>query len=673
MPVKKDAIKLVKDTSLIFYTESSGDGKDLDIIIKRDKAESNTIKLSDVFNRIPHGHVIKSETGMGATYLELRSQRNSIIVEPLRITASSKSKELEGSLYIGSPLKKEDIEVTDKMIKSYCNSKANKHKKILVVADSLPRLLRVLGKRMFQDYFLMIDEIDSFQTDSSFREKMENCIDIYKQFPVDKRALVSATSISFSDPVLQEEKRTEIYYDEFKPRKIIIIHTTDVKMSAYYMIVAYLTSFKDDKFMVAFNSIKGCRTLADKLVASNVLSTEDIKIFCSADSEQAVRNYYDLLDESKTLPVKVNFFTSAYFSGFDLADEYHLISISSCKNIIHTLSEKRLKQIAGRCRKELKSETIICDSVPDHPLVNKASSKNVLIKAANKELDALKCIEKNYSANPLLKGNLENIRKLIIKHTTKEGHQFVRKSIYPKVENVISYLNIDAYLENVRVQKTLYMSPKDLYNELKRSMHEVSFFENEFGMEQNIDDKETDTLLRQILVDEAIEIIKNNTPEYLQKLLNGRDTSSLQKTLIKIYLDHYKYIDNEQLLEEIEKSGGYNDSRTLNKFLFAALYESLDDNQLYKATVKKWFPAKSRFTKDELLEKWNSIFALCGLHLRWKSTIKAVRFTRFHFKLIKVQHIFHVKAANPLNVNVKQKRMVIEKDFPHLFKTSLRK
>ena len=63
---------------------------------------------------LPSGIIEKSHTGMGATYMELRSPRNSIIVEPIKITAYSKVIEynrfhsnkgnLDYALYVGSEI-----------------------------------------------------------------------------------------------------------------------------------------------------------------------------------------------------------------------------------------------------------------------------------------------------------------------------------------------------------------------------------------------------------------------------------------------------------------------------------------------------------------------------------------------------------------------------------------
>ena len=76
------------------------------------------------------------------------------------------------------------------------------YKKLLVVADSLGRLLGIIGKN-YKDYFLMIDEVDVLQTDNNFRPLLENVIDYYLMFPSKNRCMVTATMKEFSNPHLK--------------------------------------------------------------------------------------------------------------------------------------------------------------------------------------------------------------------------------------------------------------------------------------------------------------------------------------------------------------------------------------------------------------------------------------------------------------------------------------
>jgi hypothetical protein len=93
---------------------------------------------------MPFGLIQKEETGIGATTLELQSKRNSIIVEPARVTASSKA-EKHGALYIGAKTKTV-AGTSNKTILSYINDVRISPKKIIVVADSLYRMLLMLAE-----------------------------------------------------------------------------------------------------------------------------------------------------------------------------------------------------------------------------------------------------------------------------------------------------------------------------------------------------------------------------------------------------------------------------------------------------------------------------------------------------------------------------------------------
>ena len=51
------------------------------------------------------------------------------------------------------------------------------YKKLLVVADSLRRVLKYISPEELKNYFLMVDEIDVLQSDNSFRPQLEDVID----------------------------------------------------------------------------------------------------------------------------------------------------------------------------------------------------------------------------------------------------------------------------------------------------------------------------------------------------------------------------------------------------------------------------------------------------------------------------------------------------------------
>ena len=223
----------LKDALLIVSNEQKSSQTELieqktywtELVIKRKNESSfqRITRLSDALDFLPFGFVYKAETGMGATHLELVSKRNSIIVEPIKITASSKAKSVD-ALYVGSKTRFHPKKSGDpNEILKYINDPLKEYKKITVVADSLPKVIDTIGESVYNDYFLLIDEIDSFQMDSTYRKSMEECLGYYMRFPKNKRALLSATRIDFTDPGLKQEPITYIKYDSAIPRKIDLI------------------------------------------------------------------------------------------------------------------------------------------------------------------------------------------------------------------------------------------------------------------------------------------------------------------------------------------------------------------------------------------------------------------------------------------------------------------
>ena len=105
--------------------------------------------LGDVFATLPYGIIKKNKTGIGATTLELNSKRNSIIVVPTRALAYEKAKNSKIQdtnkyklLYCGGRIEG----FSAPSLNEYLNDNDIEYKKLLVVADSLPRVLDEIGE-----------------------------------------------------------------------------------------------------------------------------------------------------------------------------------------------------------------------------------------------------------------------------------------------------------------------------------------------------------------------------------------------------------------------------------------------------------------------------------------------------------------------------------------------
>nr|WP_297166110.1 hypothetical protein [uncultured Dysgonomonas sp.] len=217
---------------------------------------NNDRRLSEIITQLPYGLIDKQATGIGATHLELHcSKRNSIIVVPTRALGESKCGGSPNFLYVGTQ-KIVNRVTTDEEIRAYLNNSDIEFKKIVVVADSLYRVINAitsLGMDVYREYFLMVDEIDTIQADAHFRPQLSSVIDYYYRFKLQRRALVSATVKEFSDPKLQGEPLTTIRRIEPTKRDITLLYTNNINELLIEEILKINIDNPTDKILIAYN------------------------------------------------------------------------------------------------------------------------------------------------------------------------------------------------------------------------------------------------------------------------------------------------------------------------------------------------------------------------------------------------------------------------------------
>jgi len=724
------------------------------LVIKKDNPLQNDgiTKLKDVMDGLPSGIVFKDETGMGATHVELYSKRNSIIVEPIRITASSKASKSKEFLYVGSPTKTyHPNKISDKHIQDYLINPNIEFKKIVVVADSLWRVIgailninpikgvdskiqfikgigsggakesilerlenikkyKILRKAndlsVINDYFLLIDEIDSFQLDSTFRRSMEDCLDYYKFFKEDMRCMLSATDIKFSDPDLQEEPQTNIAYDSPSKRKIDIITSGSKHLlgKAFDRIKGTLIKYPDDKILVAYNSVNGCYSLAENLKRRKLITGGSIAILCSNQSEDKAGGYFKELDSDK-LPARVNFITSAYFTGFDLHERFHLISISGNRSNTQALSERRLKQIAGRCRNGLLSETIIHDYIMgetfeyteseftteeelyklfDLPkkdirkrikqektptpkkerIIKKNPTKDELIEAASEQVRSLNCMNKHYKRNKILHEILDDVNDKFLRLLDEKQMRYVRKGRNNNFK--ISYLNIDAKLESLRVRKELYLVAYALNDELQRAGHNVNSIEilkTTKVWDFKISSEEKDDQIRQVI--KMLKEIKE--PSEIDGYLESRELNHFQKSIVRDYKKFYGYLEFESILDKMEQCLiCQRDNRRYNSLLISAQIQTLPDGHIIIDRLKYYFGIGKKYSPQDILKRMTLFLLETGNTKKIKDEREAIKmlnnFRQTYRKIDKGDKTiyYHIKNDNPFNIEFKSKRLPLE-------------
>ncbi|MCS4432843.1 hypothetical protein [Aquiflexum gelatinilyticum] len=571
-------------------------------------------KLGHVFKFLPSGILHKEETGIGATTLELKSKRNSIIVEPLRSTALTKSSLSEDYFFVGT--KPDGVTVSDEEIKEFITKqeRSGEFIKIICVADSLKRVINVLGKEKLEsdEYHLLIDESDSFQTASSYRKSLDLVLDQYKEyFRPERRSMVTATPLDFSDPLLKSELVTKFRYHHLYKKDLVMVLTDKVTGKLYDLIKKHFEETPEEKLVVAYNHVGEIRNLADKLCEKKIRTKKDIKVLCSYRSEHKVKKYFHEL-ESTMLPAKLVFKSSAYFVGYDIDEPYHLIIGTSTGNNVMQLSELTIKQIIGRARKGLHSITVVSSQkiLPEVKRYDLAQ----LLEIANHQLEGYRCLVRNFERSKHLLEEVLMLKERVEGAMHIGGFTPIRTNLEGQPD--ISYLNIDGYLEQTRVKKEIYSVHGGLekaltkigYNVISKSevaAEVVSASENKL--------KELAAMKAEVEKD-----LPGSSGVFDLKVLEKDGGSESQKLAYEIYNEYQHYIDADFLKEQIvikmsfSSEGG--SKKSLNLFKQVLYYHVLDPSVPFKKHILSRINVGNKYSKDYLLTCVNDALAMAGLH-----------------------------------------------------------
>lgn len=628
-------------------------------------------KLGGIFTSLPYGIVKKSVPGIGATTLALNQPRDTIIVLPTKKLAYQKylrgyNKERTSNrfLYVGSDIPEENFKSpTDEQIRSYIAEKRTgtfPYKKILVVADSLGRVMaqfkyikeapiRFWNKKLEEapeelkqnpmrlllslpaeklcephmDWHIMVDEIDTFQSDGKFREAMENVIDYYLEFPPIKRCLVSATIRPFTHPQLKEEPLLEINYEHPKKRPVNVIRTNNMPREVADTLSRYRERYPNDKIVVAYNSIRSINTIIRLLP---VELQADCSVACSSQSQTMVGEYYRSLHSGK-LATPITFITSTYFVGVDIEERFHLLTITDPRRIQTLLSPEKIYQISGRCRDErgLLSETIIYDfykpKTPEKAITLEEYERKaeILSQFANSSEDIQKSCEN------VLPANFLDVKDAIVersKHSVfgSQPISIIRRNIHGKV--VPAYLNIDALGEYQQLCTETYTTKERFYATLRETCQicNTAYHSHKKNTEQ-IQIGETDRENRKNII---IQYVQSSIDELLRAKSQGPITDDVLdrmirkprdnrhgRTFLKRVKELYPYVPLDKLIDiltpRLTKSGiNWNAVwyRNLRRSIFFAC---LADDHPFRILLRDYFPQESRMTSDEIREKMNAV------------------------------------------------------------------
>lgn len=310
------------------------------------------------FKCIPSNIILnKILPGLGATYTEIFAARPSIIIEPNVPVIKGKVKKHDDLLHLGIKLWGIYEGVTHLQVQSYLTNDSVPYKKLITTPEGFSKIryaVKNLKKQgiiidIYTDYFCLFDECEKLTQDSRFRPKITNPVEDFFEFK--QKAFVSATPLDIQHPKIKDFYKLLVnpLFDHKKEIELIV--TNDLA----HVIAEKLKALKSSSLVCIFyKSIAGI----DSIIHSQGIANESM-FFCSTNYTNEMRKKGYNVESEFFLPLKkYNFFTSRYFSAFDI--DYNLkpdiIIISDILqaefSIIDPFTEAI--QIQGRFRKDIK-------------------------------------------------------------------------------------------------------------------------------------------------------------------------------------------------------------------------------------------------------------------------------------------------------------------------------
>ena len=304
--------------------------------------------LKDAFqdieeNFMPSNIILdKTITGIGATSMELDSERDSIIIEPTVPVIQGK---VRNNPFLAVY---QDCGVND--IKSYLSNAQIRYKKLLSTPEGfwkIKKACKELNIDLYGRFFCLFDECEKLTQDTDYRKKITKPVKDFFSFQC--KAFVSATPLKVSDPRFAGFKKIKVapQFDYKEDLKLITTNRYYDDVKKYL-----LEDLKDSPMVFLFlNTTDGINKLIDELGIR-----EQSKIFCSAQSVDKLkkRGFKDVESMYQEPLKKYNFFTCRFYSAFDIKLEQmpDVVLLTDLYEASHSIIDPFTEaiQIQGRFR-----------------------------------------------------------------------------------------------------------------------------------------------------------------------------------------------------------------------------------------------------------------------------------------------------------------------------------
>ena len=383
--------------------------------INIEKKNGKTQYLTEVLPEIPTNTILyKKLTGLGATYGELKADRDSIILEPNVPVIKGKCKDPK---HAKDNLMGVYENVTVDSIVKYLQASKEKHIKLLSTPESFSKIkaaFEEIDRDIYSTCYLLFDECHKIVKDVDYRENITLPFDDFFMF--ENKGLVSATPLDFTDPRFFKQKfQIMEVQPNFEYAQPLNLYHTNIVLQELKKRIGNI----EKPIFLFINSTETIYSIMNKL---DIL--EQSTVFCAYNSVKNLKDKkfsqaYSDWDAAKMN--KYNFLTSRFFNALDIEldfqPEVFIVTdvTTATQSILDPFTDTI--QIIGRFRNGIVSASHITNTDYKFQVRSKAQLQfriNVfeenykMLKAyhdnaTSDELrDAVKAILNNHPLTPLL-------------------------------------------------------------------------------------------------------------------------------------------------------------------------------------------------------------------------------------------------------------------------------
>lgn len=560
-------------------------------IIQINKNENGKIQyLTEVLPMIPANTILyKTLTGLGATYGELKADRNSIIIEPNVpvIVGKCNDPKHKGDNLFGVY---EGV-YTEDVIK-YLEKSADKKTKILTTPESFHKVkdaFELMDMDIYGTCFLLFDECHKIVKDADYRSDITLPFNDF--FLFNEKALVSATPISFSDPRFESQKFQTIKIEptfEYK-LPIKLIHTNNV----LEQLKRELDKL-DTTICFFINSTDMIHSFIKQLDIEN-----ESTVFCAKKSVEKLKSkkFKQAFEQwSKSQMKKYNFFTSRFYNALDIELEIKptVIMISDVYFSEYSMIDPHTDaiQAIGRFRNGVNSVYHIFNTNPNLPVRTKEEI-DIYLQVSKEVYNKIKTFYDCATSEEARNAYREALKVLPFnKMLDKEGRE--------------NFFAIDNYVDEALL-KSSYNEKEELIASYKRNPLfdldvESAYFP--FGDFERLKKESKYASLK----DKRKEVV------HQLELLKGDDETEMIRNYKNELrqADPFIYEAYEEIGKEMIESLDYSVKRIKEAMILKQYREKTEGTEFIQL-IKNSFTVGQRYTKKHIKEELTRIYALTGV------------------------------------------------------------